>query len=778
MQSIQKNTGYADRARAVFGESSGMSKESQKIFQSQQTEDLKYLREKFNNLQRLKTNQEKLFKDNEQSLTKEKLMEFEKNKILREQLQLKERLAAIQKQQIDIAEKAKGIDPSLGGFKGTGGPPNQSGNIPSPAGGGGGGTPSGPEGGLMSTLVKAIGIQRLAGLIAGGIQGTANFAASTFFEYQQNMSRQQAGIVGQTARASGVDALLSGKGIEGAYFAPERFKALRAAQQATDGLSLRGLGGLGAATVAGAGTGAALGGGIGAVFGGVGAAPGAMIGGAIGAAAGFGKSIFSGQTGAYMQGVLNPNDTGAGAVERYRASYFAENFQKNMEAEKEKNYFKMKSLDYLEGNRDRFINAQQTMGLNDQGMFNFLGNNQNGMFTTDQRLGAANQIAGAGGSTAQMRNATQALSLQRGYGIQNAGAILGGLSGNIGGGKAVSDEVTKKILADAFSVGLDASNFSRETEKFVSQSARFIEQSGARSPEAMAKIAASMGDFTTGTSMQNIESAGQAREYMEGKLGAGGSEYQKSLQLSSMMRNKSLSKLSRSQMISLTNMTPDVLNAGGMEVEAMAQQAGMSVEQFQEEANKSKQFSMTPTSRQDERLNKIKQMSSKLGIGAGNYEELKAAIDKETDPEKKKQLQAFLAEQGQLISETTSYDSSLAGQKATFKESLLGGMTGFGEKRDLSKAMPTRATTGFENAQEAQAKSEQAMLGVAQDNFKEYVQSAQKVKASTKEMIEAFENFVNAVNSKSTEINAAAEKLVNTGYFNTPAPTGVRPPKR
>jgi hypothetical protein len=780
LQGMQKTGQYADRAKSVFGDGTTMSKEAQKIFQSQQSEDLKYLREKFNNLQKLKQNQDKSFQDNQKSLQNEKLLEADKLRIMKEQAQIKERMTSIQREQVDIAERAKSVDPSLQGFRGAGVNPGRPGKGPGNEAdyeyGEKGkldfsGVQSRDQNQLVKQIIGAIGIQRISSLIASGIQGSANFAASTFFEYGQNISRQQAGTIGQMGRASGIDALTSGRGIELPYYALERASALQQARDSLSGLSLRGGAGLLASTVAGAGTGAATGLGVGAAAGAIGgplaaltAAGGAAAGGIIGGVAGFGSSLFSGQTGAGISSFMNGDGYGAG-VSGYRASFLADNFEKNMQAEQEKNYFKTKSLNYLESNRGSFIGAQQMSGMGDGQLFNYLGE-AGGLYTTADKLGAMGGIASAGGSTAQMRNGTQALDLKRGYGIQSAAGILGELSGNISGGKGGADEATKKILADAFSVGLDSSNFSRETEKFVQMSAEFIKDSGARTPESMAAVAAEMSSFVAGNSMQELGGAGFGREYLENKLGAGGNQYQKALQMSKSRRD--LPGLTESQRMSLSNMSPDQIKAGGMELESMAMTSGMSVEEFQKKAIGVKDFAITPTAGMEERRQSVKTLGQSLGVNPYNLDEINKKLAETKDPAVKAQLMQLKQEAGMLMSEQTSYDSSLGGQSDANKRGLMSGINTFGDTRGAQVPMPGRAETGMEQGEKAQARSEQIMLQKAAENFDHYVDSATKASKATMEMTEAFENFVNAVTTKSKDLEGFAQKLIDTGSIGAP----------
>ena len=277
---------------------------------------------------------------------------------------------------------------------------------------------------IIKGLISALG----AGAIAQAINGTSKEIAKTFFEYNQDKSRQEGRLVSGAASAFGVDALMSGRGLEANYFSAERKRALGLAQESLGGLTARGLGGMGASIVAGAGSGAALG-----LMGGPLAAltstTGALIGGTV---AGLG-SLFTGQTGAGLRSMVNGDGFGAG-VDRYRQEHLLNNFTQNFEAEKAKNYYKTQALGFFEGNRGDFTRLQQMSGMGDQGILNFMGEG-GGLFTTADKKNAMSAIASAGGSTAQMRSATDALRLQRDYGLQSASSLVGTLSSNLGNGQ-------------------------------------------------------------------------------------------------------------------------------------------------------------------------------------------------------------------------------------------------------------------------------------------------------------------------------------------------------
>ena len=733
LSSIQTGSNYMAKASSVYGEGSPMSKDSQRIFQTQQAEDLKYLKEKHNNLQRLKDNQEKLYKINESALGKEKIADDEKTKILAEQVKLRERMMAIQKEQIEIAERAKIADPNLSGFKGAGDPTTPTTPTTSPTGGG-----SGAGSSSFESILNMIGKGAAVKMIADAISGTARYTAEAVFEYEQTKSREQAQVTSGMYQATGMADIMHGKGVGLAYNNPERMRAMENAQEALTGLDIREWGkNIGASVLGGAGIATSMG-----VLGGT-IATGGMLPAAIGAAA-ITTAMFTGEAGAYLKGA-NPfnKDTGAAALERYRAMNFAENFQNNIEAEKARDPFKQRAFEYFEGNRDRFIQTEQIAGINDKGLLDYL---QGGEYTQAQKLGMMGGIAGAGGSSAQIRHANQALRLQRNYGIQNAAGIMGSLSGNIGGGGTGADSVTKRILADAFSVGLDSSKFSRETEKFLQMSASFVEASGARAPEAMSKMDQRMGDFSIGTSMADINAAGGARERYNQITGGGGTALGQALGYTKM--RSTFKGLSPYQMTYLNNMSADQIMAGGPVIEAAAHDAGMRLEDFQSSMMEVHKDKVSPI--------------AEIRKARKNLEETRKELKGETNLQKREELrQSIKLQEGRLI----PMDFGVGTTKDTDQYkglSLVEATTGGGVMRDLTKPAPAQQQGVFTDAQKADATAEGKMLGELRKYEKEYASSAKTMANISGELAIALSSLTDAIKSNDEKLKTtAAQSVIN-----------------
>ena len=788
LKTIASATSVGDKARSIYGADSPMTERSQRLQESFNQRNLQMLRQEFDIRDRLYKAQENNLKQIQIQADKAKKGSREELELLEKKIKSEEKMLRLQSEQNVIAERYKSTSGSLQGLGagfggGAGGPPSGIGGQMA-GGGSWGDSPS-----LAGMLMKGMGAQRVARMLIQGVQGAANFGAS-MYEHPQEKAREQAGIAQGAFATSGARSMLTGQGVRSMFFAQERMRAMQNAQTAQGAINMRGfgetVGEIGGSALAGAGTGAMIGAGIGSVVPMLGTAVGGVAGGVIGAnlgaIGGFGSSLLKGQTGAGIRSALSGENPMEG-IARFRAEQFFQNMQANQKSEEARDPYKQVALDFLESNSGKILQAQQMSGMNDTRMMNakhgFL-SAAGGMFTTEQKLGAMGEIYGAGGSSAQGRNAGEALAIKRGFGVQGAAGIMGALSGNIGGGQIGSDAVVRKILSEAFSVGLDASEFSRETEKFLSISAKFVEQSGARTPEAMSKVAETMGSFVVGDSMRQIEAAGEAKAFMESNLGAGGTQYQKALQMSKMRGSKSMSRLSEAQKVSLANMSPDQIRAGGREIDAMIAEGGFkSAQEFEAEAMEVKKFGMTQSASQASRLKKIEDLSAKHGVSSQNPEQIKNAIKMayaQGDTVKAKELEEVYNEGGKFISGAKS-ELGKGGAGAQFGEALLGGQVGFGKAGGIKALMPEQAGGMFTERDKASAVQSQHELTNAMEYAEQYKSSVESISKSSAELAGALAIMSAAIKSGDTNAQKEASEAAVRFMSKTPAPNySVKPP--
>jgi hypothetical protein len=131
-------------------------------------------------------------------------------------------------------------------------------------------------------------------------------------------------------------------------------------------------------------------------------------------------------------------------------------------------------------------------------------------------------------------------------------------------------------------MGLDASNFSRETEKFLQISAQVVSESGARDLEGQRRVQEIASGQLTGTSMKDIEAMGSGRDVAMSNLGAGGTQFEKALEFSKMRTNPILSKLSEEDRTYLADLSPDQIAAGSPILDTIAKEQGITPDQLRE----------------------------------------------------------------------------------------------------------------------------------------------------------------------------------------------------
>jgi hypothetical protein len=732
------STNVGEKGKEIYGAGSPMSDRAQKLQEQYNQRSISALRDEFNLRERLYRNQEKQLKEIDTQLNKTKMSEQERLKIEQERVKTQERLVALSVEQAEIAQKAKGMGSDLGGFKGTGvgqpQPPEQ---------------PQGSKlGQIVGSVVQALGVASILKAVQGAATQTLNSGSL--------ISQQRGAIIGSFAQTSGVDNLLSGKGIETYYNQGLRQRALGDAQGAVRAGQFNQNAAIAAMPIA-MQAGAAAGsfaGPIGTAIGGI--------------SAGIGSFASSGRNRAQALGLLRGQGLGqSGAA--YDAETLTEEYSKNLEAQKSQDYFGQKSLGYLEGNRSRFLNAQRLGGMGDE---QFRDRFNQGLFTTDERMSGMQAAIGAGGSTAQARGsfAGQGLALGRDYGLTSADQVLGSLSKTVSGQNGTSNEVVRRLLSEAVKTGLDTSTFARENEKYFQMSAEFISKSGAVTTEQMNSVASSMNQFTPfrpegGLSQAEIDAGGFARNYMN-EQSAGGGPARETLQIGSFQR-AGIKGLKAADINSLMGMDVDKLKAGGEEIQAMMNKSGLDRDTFIDKVLEAKNYArnVSPAQDRSEENVKSKFQSANLDVGIAS-DSLQKMIDQEKDPGRKQQLIEAQTARGENITMSKFFDSNRQNLTQQQNEALnIGNLKGFSNNQVAGEVDQAKRPQGaFDTAREAEARGEQLMLQKAfsGEAFERYVGAANSAKNATMEMTEALENFIAAVQSGSTNINDMARKVIQT----------------
>ncbi len=245
----------------------------------------------------------------------------------------------------------------------------------------------------------------------------------------------------------------------------------------------------------------------------------------------------------------------------------------------------------------RDLDFQRQMGLNTDtfrgrlqgptGQFTggFLNDVQSAGFTTEQGMGMASGIMGAGGSTrSAVGNAALGLQAQRNLDMTNAGGVLGKLSGGLGGAETTK-EAFVKLLAEGTRVGLDGSEFREENRKFVESAADVISKSGVTSGTGVDQILQQFGKFFGDKTMTGMEAGKNAYElYRETSMATTGPRA--TMRAAGMLTDPTISKLGRDSREALFNMPIDQLTSDNPAIIAMAKQAQTTPEKLIEAQNR------------------------------------------------------------------------------------------------------------------------------------------------------------------------------------------------
>jgi hypothetical protein len=367
-------------------------------------------------------------------------------------------------------------------------------------------------------------------------------------------------------------------------FGPERSRAAQMALEKMQANKLADVTGL-AGNMLMVGGGAALamkGAGVGAAAGtaipGVGNVAGGVIGALPGLAAA-GKGMYN-MMGDERQRALmmSPfSQTGSNSYRAQLAQQMAKDYQDALEAQKQQNPFKTMAIQDYEQNFMRNLGSQRMMGMNNDQFYGdggFLRQSMGKGFTPEMAMEMAAGIQGAGGSTRMSRDASFGLELQRGANLTNASQVLGTLSGGMGSAES-SKQATIRILAEGMKQGLDSSEFAEENRRFTQAAAEIITRSGATGESDFERISSSFGRFLGENTNKGIEAAKNAYEQYQ-QISSTTTGPRGVMRAAGFMRDDKLSQLSTMQKQALMQVPEESLTEDNILVQGAADQLGIS----------------------------------------------------------------------------------------------------------------------------------------------------------------------------------------------------------
>ncbi len=499
-----------------------------------------------------------------------KLRETQKGLIAdsKEELAIKERIARISETTARQQEAYKQRDEVLnqmidartnGAFRGQG-PGMGAGNR------GGGFTPTPAN---MGAAVGTIG--SIAGVTAAVAKATEHLAG-----FQMRLEAAKGAAIANTT-GTDLATIYGGKSALESQYTPERAEAAGlAAEKAkwnrrTDrALGLGGVGLIGAGLVTGAASIAGMPFTMGGSALGLGAA-GGMIAGGVGA-------LYSDRA---RQGIL-----GGPEYEKLIASQQSQDFRKSYEALKEQDPEKKQQLERFEQRRQQDLNTQRMLGLSDQGMFGEGGFQQRAAragFDPDAAARMSQSIVGAGGSARMGRNSEFGLQMER-AGLTNSGQILGSLSGSIQNVES-NKRATISIMAEAFKIGLDNTDFAEENRKFTQSAAAIIGRVGAGNEGDQERIIRNLSMFQGERTNRGVEAAGNAYERSQERGSEVGGR-RGAMRFTSAMKDPILSQFNTQDLTELLAARPEDLRTDSAFLQSYAIKGNTTAEKILESLGK------------------------------------------------------------------------------------------------------------------------------------------------------------------------------------------------
>jgi hypothetical protein len=478
------------------------------------------------------------------------------------------------------------------------------------------------------------------------------------------------------------------------------------------------------------GAGAAVAGGLGMAATGVGALPGLAL--SLGGAAYAGYNFISDENMRNkMLGGLGFNSR----RQRYESGLVEtamKNYKQNLESEKSINSFKRMGEKYYNRTGLRNLRAQRTLGINDNQMYGeggFLGSSLGQGFTEEQALQEMNNIISSGGSTRMARNPQEALKFIRNTSLTNAGSVMGRLSGTLGD-SASTEQATIKILAEGMRQGLNGSEFAEEQRKFSQTVAQMVFRSGTETEQGAADIAKSFGSYLEDTTTRGIQGAQGAYQIQQGLSSTSGG-IRGAIQAASIMNNKKLGNMTFDQRMSFMDLSEEDINAGGAEVESMAEASELSLEDFKKEAIK------------------VKRNAVGLRNSTDAYKKQYQEAVKTGDKKAARNIM------GKYISALSAEDKTFKGkgrsEREAFARSNLSGEQGVVDTTSVTNQLKSGTGRMGDDTEKATARSQQIALeefNKVKDDLQEAAKSASTMSSA---MMEALLEMSAAIKDEGTE---------------------------
>jgi len=176
-------------------------------------------------------------------------------------------------------------------------------------------------------------------------------------------------------------------------------------------------------------------------------------------------------------------------------------YQQQQKAQKAMSFKKGIADNYFKKNRQTIKTIQRGLGMSDKDLFHgdeslFMRSAKAGFGEEESERSIQSLLSSEGTTALGKEGSIEASKMARGLNLTNSGQLLGKISGRTGAGIEESKDELIRMYSEATKIGLDASNFAKETRTFLTTAADMALKSGG-SGEAISGLLGSGLDVLT-----------------------------------------------------------------------------------------------------------------------------------------------------------------------------------------------------------------------------------------------------------------------------------------
>ncbi len=243
------------------------------------------------------------------------------------------------------------------------------------------------------------------------------------------------------------------------------------------------------------------------------------------------------------------------------------------------NPLKRYALEQVRARTAQRLPTQQALGLSDSAINNLIIGGTEYGFTEPRTLQAMSNIMSAGGGTAVSRELATFSNILNRAGIMNASSLIGKIGGiDISGSPQTVQSTFMKMFSEAVKLGLDSSEYARESNKYFENLTQYFSKIGAQTVEGRSIIAEQFGlGGMVSKSMAGVSALMESRSVA---MGNEKSMIGTAIRMASLESDSGLAGLSEPEKISIAQMSSDEIRAlkGTRYGDYLERKTGMKIE--------------------------------------------------------------------------------------------------------------------------------------------------------------------------------------------------------